>query len=413
MSVNPFRFIRNQRRRRDQRPLDALTIATEATGTTKSSTSTSTSTSISTISHNSKSAGKNANGKNATAPKLTKAKCFRKFLDKRDFDSMYEILSNPNIDSKRWFYEQYTMLGERCLHMLLHHRPPARLVSLALQRAADYGVTEPDLEVDLLGRTPLHHAVGYGCSPEVVQVLLDSPNGRDVAIRVQDQNGSLPLHLAVLPYGLRVILAARTSKTKRQRRIILRRLAANEVLKSLEDEEEELRYLQGIMAPTVALLLRAHPSLVMERDDYAQTAMHYAEEIQFLPGFEETARKVIEDFQREEDAVLVSYIREKHIKEKNGYFYQQHKEEQNQQQPQEQQKHQQKSSSRCTSVPGFLAAPYTNGYTNKNTFDKNNENNCYYCSCKCMGNSNTAGMTRTSRQTLRSIVSLDFDLSFL
>ena len=133
-----------------------------------------------------------------TTTTTTKPPSLVKLLKRRDFSTIRRLLldSTVNVNSS-WFSRSYTMMGENCLHYLLRFRPDSRTVSAMIYRLHSCGIQEPELSVDLTGRTPLHVAVLHGCDVSVIDTLLKANAGR-VSTRAQDFNGRVPLHYAVM-----------------------------------------------------------------------------------------------------------------------------------------------------------------------------------------------------------------------
>ena len=135
-------------------------------------------------------------------PKLkrrtTKPPSLVRLLRRRDFTTIRRMLldSTVNVNSS-WFSHAYSIMGENCLHYLLRFGPDSQTVSAMIYRLHLSGIEEPELCVDLTGRTPLHFAVLHGCDVSVIETLLKANAGR-VSTRAQDFNGRVPLHYAVM-----------------------------------------------------------------------------------------------------------------------------------------------------------------------------------------------------------------------
>jgi hypothetical protein len=197
--------------------------------------------------------------RNPASTRSKKPPSLTKLLKKRDFESITEQLNNPASDTGRWFDAEYSILGENCLHIILRDRPPAKLVELILKRLVEYGIPEPELSVDVLGRTPLHHAVAFLCDPSVIRVLLSGPAGR-LSVRAQDDEGRLPLHVAMLPYELEA------SKKEKERKKKLGHLDSSEV---------------GIlMKTTTELLVTVCPQTTLITDYKQRTPLQYAQALE-------------------------------------------------------------------------------------------------------------------------------------
>lgn len=151
------------------------------------------------------------------------------------------------------------MVGESCLNVLLSHRPPASVVQLMLQeyRAVNRAGEDPEHTVDLLGRTPLHVAVAYLCSPDVVEVLLSSNSGRQ-AVKALDMQGRLPLHLAALSSN------EFFDNTSAKRRLSTREISY------LSNED-----VQTISYGNAELLMNEWPEALLVRDSLGITPLEY------------------------------------------------------------------------------------------------------------------------------------------
>jgi hypothetical protein len=167
-----------------------------------------------------------------------------KLLKRKEFDSICKVLNDPKMNLGKWFEGEYSVLGENCLHEIMKHRPPAKLVELVLQRLVEYGIPEPELSVDIIGRTPLHHALGYVCDPTVVRVLVSGHAGK-LSTRAHDIEGRLPLHVATRPHELWV------GKNLKRRQIT-----------NVDPVEVQI-----IMRKTVELLVAVYPQSVLVQDD--------------------------------------------------------------------------------------------------------------------------------------------------
>lgn len=130
--------------------------------------------------------------------RFRKAPPLLKLLRKGDFLNICQCLEDDSIVTKQWFEEEYGMMGENCLHASMKYKPSADVVVLMLRFMRGFAASPPELSVDLLGRTPLHHAVEFNCDAVIIEALLSTPPGK-CAADVPDAEGRLPLHLAVLP----------------------------------------------------------------------------------------------------------------------------------------------------------------------------------------------------------------------
>mmetsp|Transcript_51691 Transcript_51691/g.124777 ORF Transcript_51691/g.124777 Transcript_51691/m.124777 type:complete len:473 (+) Transcript_51691:507-1925(+) len=135
-------------------------------------------------------------------PKLkrrtTRAPSLVKLLKRRDFGTIRHMLLDSTVDvNSSWFRREYTIMGDNCLHYLLRFRPDSQTVSAMIYRLRLIGIQEPELSVDLTGRTPLHVAVLHGCDVSVIDTLLKA-NAGHISSRAQDVNGRVPLHYAIM-----------------------------------------------------------------------------------------------------------------------------------------------------------------------------------------------------------------------
>jgi hypothetical protein len=154
------------------------------------------------------------------------------------------------------------MIGESCLHILMRHRPPAIVVQLMLDQYRTFkGADEqPEHSVDLLGRTPLHVAVAYLCTPDVIEVLLSTTSGRQ-AITALDMQHRLPLHLAALASNELLDLV------QAKRKVPVKSIA------SLSMEE-----IRSISQTNTELLMEVWPEALLARDNLGVTPMQYTAE---------------------------------------------------------------------------------------------------------------------------------------
>jgi len=193
----------------------------------------------------------------------------KKLLKAGAFDTITNILQDDSLDlRKKWFDKEFSMLGENCLHLLMRFRPSAELVSLMLLRLAQAGIKEPELSVDVVGRTPLHHAVGFLCEESVLNVLLESDAGQK-SVRAQDLEGRVPLHTAMRPFYVFGKHDHRKKHPEGTEYIdaLLDGKPAN--LKLTAEEVGEL------MKDSVFLLLDTWPQSVLVRDDDMRRAAYY------------------------------------------------------------------------------------------------------------------------------------------
>jgi hypothetical protein len=148
---------------------------------------------------------------------------------------------------------------------------PAKLISSLLQKLSDFGIEDPELSIDEIGRTPLHFAVGYSCNPKVVKVLVSSPAGK-TSTRAQDCFGRLPLHAAMVPYDL----VDKGSYCK---------IAPTSNIKPSE--------FLGILRKSIAILVAVCPGSVNVEDDKGMTPLEHAKPLEFDRKFQEWVQKVV------------------------------------------------------------------------------------------------------------------------
>ena len=122
-------------------------------------------------------------------------------LREDDFDRINLLLQDSGAEVFRWFEKDYGMLNQSSLQVLLQSNPPSETVALMLKRMRLDGVPTPEVYQDAMGRTPLHHAVGYLCDPNVIRVLLSTQPGI-VSACIADCQGRLALHVAVRPFSI-------------------------------------------------------------------------------------------------------------------------------------------------------------------------------------------------------------------
>jgi len=193
-------------------------------------------------------------------------------LQENQLATVLDILRDPNIDLSTWFDSEYSVTGENCLHMLVRADPPVELLQLMLQRLGSYGISEPELSVDDLGRTPLHLAAGCSCGPAVIQVLISSPAGK-MSTRAQDSEGRLPLHVAMRPY---ILYTGKDHK-------VWHRPSGVEPWKT-----------RKVMKATVSVLLEACPQAVLVEDDKKRTPMDYADTLTFDRDYAKCGFQILE-----------------------------------------------------------------------------------------------------------------------
>jgi hypothetical protein len=216
----------------------------------------------------------------------TKAPAFMKLLRKKDFDEIYNVLSDTSVSKSRWFEDEYSMLGENCLHTIMKYRPPARVVVLLLKKLVIYGIPEPELSVDILGRTPLHHAVGFLCEPAVIQVLLNSTSGR-LSLRAKDAEGRLPLHMAILPYEMMNPKASRPT-----------------IRRSKKSSKVNADQIRTIMKATVEILVTVCPQATLVTDDQNRTPLEYARVLEVDPFYKPCIESLNEELRMAEEMTL-------------------------------------------------------------------------------------------------------------
>ncbi|KAL3913894.1 MAG: hypothetical protein SGILL_006311 [Bacillariaceae sp.] len=137
----------------------------------------------------------------STSPKKRRIPALAHLCRRRAFDDIVEILQDPTATVERkWFETEYTLMGENALHFIMRFHPPANVVSAMITRLRETaGISQPELCVDLLGKSPLHHACANQCEPSVIHTLLRTPAGV-ISARAQDLQGRLPLHLLCKSY---------------------------------------------------------------------------------------------------------------------------------------------------------------------------------------------------------------------
>lgn len=119
----------------------------------------------------------------------------------------------------------------------------------------------PEHTQDLLGRTPLHIAVAYLCTPDAIEVLLSSNSGKQ-AVRSLDMRNRLPLHLAVISSNeLLVEVSAK------------RKVSAKELSNLITED------IEAISQVNIELLMAQWPEALLVRDSLGLTPLHYTSEM--------------------------------------------------------------------------------------------------------------------------------------
>eukprot|EP00529_Nitzschia_sp_RCC80_P023094 CAMPEP_0113492074 /NCGR_PEP_ID=MMETSP0014_2-20120614/27883_1 /TAXON_ID=2857 /ORGANISM="Nitzschia sp." /LENGTH=466 /DNA_ID=CAMNT_0000385883 /DNA_START=130 /DNA_END=1530 /DNA_ORIENTATION=+ /assembly_acc=CAM_ASM_000159 len=188
----------------DTRPTQSLTRSDSKAATTTASTATAPAAATPRTSTTTTTTAKRSAKAAAPSPepklklRTTKAPSLVKLLKRRDFGTIRHMLLDSTVDvNSSWFSREYTIMGENCLHYLLRFRPDSQTVSAMIYRLRLSGFQEPELSVDLTGRTPLHVAVFHGCDVSVIDTLLKA-NAGHISSRAQDVNGRVPLHYAIM-----------------------------------------------------------------------------------------------------------------------------------------------------------------------------------------------------------------------
>ena len=144
--------------------------------------------------------GCNNDNKSQAQKKKRKLPSLSFLCRQKDFETMLQLLENNRHTDyaieRKWFEQEYSLMGENALHYIMRFNPPGQIVSAMIDRLKRAGVEQPEITVDLLGRTALHHACASQCEPAVIHALLRSPAGA-VSARAQDLQGRLPLHLLI------------------------------------------------------------------------------------------------------------------------------------------------------------------------------------------------------------------------
>jgi hypothetical protein len=188
----------------------------------------------------------------------SKAPSLLRILKKRDFETLHRCIQDPTIRTDCWFTETYSMVGENCLHLLLQFRPPAKVVQIMLHEFRRVtGVEVPHLTVDYLGRSPLHVALCFYNSPDVVALLASTECGKTAAMAI-DANHRLPLHNAIICY-----------------RESLEPSEARKIIK----EGLQIEDIQADIVASIVLLLKVFPGAISIRDINRYTPLKYAREV--------------------------------------------------------------------------------------------------------------------------------------
>jgi hypothetical protein len=187
-----------------------------------------------------------------------------RLLKRGDYDTITQFLEDPNANVVRWLDSEYNLMGENVLHYIMKFSPPVGLVTAVIKRLLyeqDSGVSsmfhrQPELAVDLRGRTPLHHACEAQCEPAVLLALLETSAGA-ISARAQDVEGKLPLHLLCLGYHQ---LPSPSRIRKNVKRL----------------QQERVKALSA-MVTSIKLLVGLSPRTAWVKDDHGRTALDYIE----------------------------------------------------------------------------------------------------------------------------------------
>jgi hypothetical protein len=181
-----------------------------------------------------------------------------RLLKKRDFEAIYHCLETSAICTDSWFTNDYSMVGENCLHLLLQYNPPAHLVELMLHQYRKVnGVERPQLTVDYLGRSPLHYALSCHNAPDVVEILASVEEGKTAAMII-DSNRRLPLHNIAVSY--------RESLEPSTQRILVK-------------AGFNIQKIQANMISNAAFLLKVFPEAMSIRDADKRTPLSYVRSV--------------------------------------------------------------------------------------------------------------------------------------
>jgi Ankyrin repeat len=196
-----------------------------------------------------------------------------RLLKRRDFDTIIQLLKDPNANVEKWFDSEYNLMGENALHLVMRYSPPASLVSAMTARLQDSGVSlQPELTVDLMGRTPLHHACEAQCEPAVIHALLETSAGA-ISARAKDVEGRLPLHLLCRGYNLPRI-------------------------RKKQSAQQERAAMLAAMSTSIKLLVGLSPRTACIRDDRRRTALDYVNNLKMETG-NDTCRELWEGMKLE------------------------------------------------------------------------------------------------------------------
>jgi hypothetical protein len=185
-----------------------------------------------------------------------------RLLKRGDYHTVIQILNDPTANVERWLDFEYSLMGENALHFVMKFSPPAGLVTALIQRLIqqqDSGMSstlqqQPELTVDLRGRTPLHHACEAQCEPAVILALLETSAGA-ISARAKDIDGKLPLHLMCLGYHPSPSLSRIRMNSNRLQQGRIDALTA--------------------MVTSIKLLVGLSPRTACVKDDQGRTALDY------------------------------------------------------------------------------------------------------------------------------------------
>lgn len=163
-------------------------------------------------------------------PSARQRPTFLRLANERNFDAICQMLADPTTP-KDWLPWKETPLHALCLL-----QPNVPVVRAVLQHLSCHQ-PNPAIQVDSIGRTPLHVAVNHGASVAVLQELM-------AGVSVRDHAGRYPLHWA----------CASNKSSKRRRR-----------KKRIEDSVR-----------TVNALLEAYPVAATAKNHQSKTPLDLA-----------------------------------------------------------------------------------------------------------------------------------------
>jgi len=212
----------------------------------------------------------------AAKKNVRKAPSLVRLARRRKFETIVDLLTDPDVIVDHWFEQEYSFMGENCLHFIMKYKPPVHLVSAMVSRLQVAGVENPELVVDLAGRTALHHACMWLCSPSVIYLLTQTTAGV-VSARSQDLEGRLPLHYI-------------TSSRNLPSRWISRKSLVS------SSSQPELVEVLSTMEMNLKLLVSISPRTSFVPDDKGCTALDC---LQKLNVANETCRSILQNMEME------------------------------------------------------------------------------------------------------------------